>query len=186
MEEIEKRPKDAYFVVDRSRGDDPVFVLLAGLAAAGGFVVVNIRTGDGFCVLAPPQDALGMFKYLLVATMRVGLFGRVDAEVIQKHLDRIGNWCGRPLLSCLRQGAPVACYQLPDELVGFPSLGVEGLGGGVADKFALQLFSLPPFNKIVPRVLVPDVAVLDEVERGEVPKARPLADFLDDADALLE
>jgi len=61
LEEIKKRPKDAHFKVDCSRCDEPVFVLLAGLAAAGGFVIVNVGTGDRLNVLALSQDALGMF-----------------------------------------------------------------------------------------------------------------------------
>ncbi len=117
MEEIKKRPKDTHFKVDCSRRDDPVFVLLAGLAAAGGFVVVNIRTGYGLNVLALAQEALGMFQNLSITLVGLGLVRRVDLYVIEKHADRIGNSCGRPLLSFLRQGAPVACYQLPDELV---------------------------------------------------------------------
>ncbi len=56
----------------------------------------------------------------------------------------------------------------------------------MTNELAPALFSFPPFNKIVPRALVPDLAALDAVEGDEVPKARPLADFLDDADALLE
>ena len=95
-EEIEKCPQHGNFVVDGSRRDRAV-VLLALFLAAGGFVIVDVRTGYGFDVLPTAQDPVGVVEYCRVALRCPGLVRRVDAHVVEERTNGIGDRGGRAL-----------------------------------------------------------------------------------------
>ena len=87
--------------------------------------------------------ALEVFQDLAVALWCLGLVGRVDTNVFEKHRDR---FCYRRGGALRLGGHALSWYkQLADQLIGFAALGFDGrLPGNLAE----PLLSLPPFDEI--------------------------------------
>lgn len=78
-----------------------------------------------------------------------------------------------------------ASGHLSDEFVSLATLGLKRLARRFSRSLPSPLPSLPPFEEIVPRLIIPDVALTDLFEGDEFPDAAGDADLFDYPDALV-
>src|SRR6266404_2238115 len=103
--------------------------------------------------------------------------------MLQEHLDGIGEKGERSFRE-RRLRLLAVQERLAHKFIPFSPLGFACFAWSLPGQLAPTFAALPPFDKIVTRALVPEVAVAGLLEGDEAPDATRLPDFLDDADTL--